>query len=106
MHRRGRNHSSRGLSWPAKTLDAAQATLKRNDRLNAAHARYLGSALTANRALDGRSIYSPSSTDALPARIRTAHELVVAGIAMQPPDESRVCQAQAEHAAHHARILR
>ena len=33
---------SRDLSWPAKALDAARATLEqRGDRLNAAHARYL-----------------------------------------------------------------
>ena len=34
--------ASRDLTWPAKTLDAARATLERHDdRLNAAHARYL-----------------------------------------------------------------
>src|SRR5215472_12617889 len=34
--------ASRDLSWPAKTLDAARATLEEHgDRLNAAHARYL-----------------------------------------------------------------
>src|SRR5262245_34241316 len=33
---------SRDLTWPAKTLDAARATLEqRGDRLNAAHARHL-----------------------------------------------------------------
>ncbi len=33
---------SRDLSWPAKTLDAARATLEQHgDRVNAAHARYL-----------------------------------------------------------------
>src|SRR6202451_4755491 len=33
---------SRDLTWPAKTLDAARATLEAHgDRLNAAHARYL-----------------------------------------------------------------
>src|SRR5678815_2617850 len=33
---------SRDLSWPAKALDAARATLEEHgDRLNAAHARYL-----------------------------------------------------------------
>jgi hypothetical protein len=34
--------ASRDLSWPAKTLDAARATLEEHgDRLNAAFARYL-----------------------------------------------------------------
>src|SRR5476651_1876433 len=33
---------SRDLGWPAKTLDAARATLEAHgDRVNAAHARYL-----------------------------------------------------------------
>src|SRR5262249_4498467 len=33
---------SRDLGWPAKTLEAARATLEEHgDRLNAAHARYL-----------------------------------------------------------------
>src|SRR6202044_2464699 len=33
---------SRDLGWPAKTLDAARATLEAHgDRMNAAHARYL-----------------------------------------------------------------
>src|SRR3954451_18083974 len=33
---------SRDLNWPAKTLDAARATLEAHgDRVNAAHARYL-----------------------------------------------------------------
>src|SRR5215471_5069156 len=33
---------SRDLTWPAKTLDAARATLEqRGDRLNAAYAQYL-----------------------------------------------------------------
>src|SRR4029077_4994563 len=34
---------SRDLGWPAKALDAARATLEEHgDRVNAAHARYLG----------------------------------------------------------------
>src|SRR5687767_5984409 len=34
--------ASRDLSWPAKALDAAEATLEAHgDRTNAAHARYL-----------------------------------------------------------------
>jgi hypothetical protein len=33
---------SRDLGWPAKTLDAARATLEEyGDRVNAAHAQYL-----------------------------------------------------------------
>ena len=36
--------ASRDLGWPAKTLDAARATLEAHgDRANAAHARYLKS---------------------------------------------------------------
>src|SRR5215203_3297631 len=76
---------SRDLGWPAKALDAARATLEQHgDRVNAAHARYLevrrllliGRIAEAERALAG---LDPSP---LPPALRTAHELVVAGIAI------------------------
>ena len=77
---------SRDLSWPAKTLDTARATLEAHgDRVNAAHARYLevrrllliGHLDEAERALAdlNPALFPPAS--------RTAHELVVAGIAMR-----------------------
>ncbi|MER8605976.1 helix-turn-helix domain-containing protein [Mesorhizobium sp. M1233] len=77
---------SRDLTWPAKALDAARATLeKHGDRVNAAHARNLdvrrllliGHLDEAERRLDG---FDPSP---LPPASRAAHDLAVAGIAIR-----------------------
>jgi hypothetical protein len=77
---------SRDLGWPEKALDAARATLEAHgDRVNAAHARYLGVRRllligrldAAERALSG---VDPAP---FPPALRAAHELVVAGIAMR-----------------------
>jgi hypothetical protein len=100
---------SRDLSWPAKTLDTARATLEAHgDRVNAAHARYLevrrllliGHLDEAERALAdlNPALFPPAS--------RTAHELVVAGIAMRRlrTKAARAALARAERAAHHAGI--
>ena len=100
---------SRDLSWPAKTLDTARATLEAHgDRVNAAHARYLevrrllliGHLDEAERAL------ADLNPALCPPASRTAHELVVAGIAMRRlrTKAARAALARAERAAHHARI--
>ena len=100
---------SRDLGWPAKALDAARATLEAHgDRVNAAHARYLevrrllltGRIHEAERALAG---LDPAP---LPPASRTAHELVVAGIAIRRlrTRAARAALARAERAAHRARI--
>src|SRR6202012_5875437 len=77
---------SRDLGWPAKALDAARATLETHgDQVNAAHARYLavrrllliGHLDEAERALAG---LDPTP---FPPALRTAHELVVAGVALR-----------------------
>jgi hypothetical protein len=77
---------SRDLNWPTKALEAARATLEAHgDRLNAAHARYLavrrllliGRLDEAERALAG---LDPTP---FPPALRTAHELVVAGVALR-----------------------
>jgi len=100
---------SRDLGWPAKTLDTARATLeKHGDRANAAHARHLevrrllliGRLDEAERALgdlDPGSLTPPS---------RTAHELVVAGIAIRRlrTKVARNALARARRAAALARI--
>src|SRR5260370_37872855 len=73
--------ASRDLTWPAKALDAAQATLEAHgDLVNAAHARYLdvrrllliGRLDEAERALAG---LNPAH---FPPALQTAHELVLA----------------------------
>ncbi|MET0555107.1 MAG: helix-turn-helix domain-containing protein [Vicinamibacteria bacterium] len=76
----------RDLGWPARALDAARETLERHgDRLNAAHARHL----EARRLLlIGRVAEAARALEALdpapfPPAWRSAHELVVAGIAMR-----------------------
>src|SRR4030095_4806194 len=100
---------SRDLGRPAKTLDAARATLEAHgDRVNAAHARHLevrrllltGRIQEAERALDE---LDPSP---FPPASRTAHELVVAGIAMRRlrTKAVRAALARAERAARDARI--
>ena len=100
---------SRDLGWPAKTLDAARATLERHgDRVNAAHARYLavrrllliGRLDEAERALAG---VDPAP---FPPASRAAHELVVAGIALRGlrTKDARDALARAGHAARDAGI--
>jgi hypothetical protein len=96
---------SRDLSWPAKTLDGARATLEQHgDRVNAAQARYLeirrllllGHLDEAERRL---AAFDPAP---LPPSLRTAHELVVAGIAVRRL-RIKVAGAALKRAAHAAR---
>jgi hypothetical protein len=100
---------SRDLSWPAKTLDAARATLEEHgDRLNAAHARYLevrrlvliGHLDEAERRLAG---LDPAP---LPSALVAAHELLIAGIAIRRlrTKTARAALARAENAARHSGI--
>jgi hypothetical protein len=100
---------TRDLGWPAKALDAARATLEAHgDRANAAHARHLevrrllliGRLDEAERALAG---LDPAP---FPPASRTAHELVVAGIAVRRlrTKAARAALARAERAARHAGI--
>jgi len=101
--------ASRDLGWPAKTLDAARATLEaRGDLRNAAHARYLearrllliGHVEAAEQALAG------IDTAILPAASRAMCELVSAGIAVRrlQSDAARAAFARAVEAAREARI--
>ncbi len=101
--------ASRDLNWPAKTLDAARATLDAHgDRVNAAHARYLeirrlvliGNLEQAQHALDK---LDPAS---LPPALRTIHDLALAGIAMRrlQTKTARAALSRAERAAREARI--
>src|SRR6185503_16391753 len=101
--------ASRDLTWPAKALDAARATLEAHgDRVNAAHARYLeirrllliGRLDEAERKLAG---LDPAP---FPPAARAAHELVVAGIAMRrlQTRAARAALARAGRAADQAGI--
>jgi len=101
--------ASRDLGWPAKALAAARATLEaHDDRVNAAHARYLevrrfvliGRLDEAERMLDD---FDPTP---FPPASRTVYELVVTGIAMRRlrTKAARAALARAERAARQAGI--
>src|SRR6476620_10943171 len=77
---------SRDLGWPAKALDAARATLEAHgDLANAAHARYLEvrRLLLIGRVSDAERALGNLDPAPFPPALRTAHELVVAGIAIR-----------------------
>jgi tetratricopeptide (TPR) repeat protein len=101
--------AARDLGFSTKALDVARETLEAHgDRVNAAHARYLevrrllliGRLDQAERALD------PMDASPLPSPLRTAHELVVAGIAMRRIEAkaARAAMRRAERAARDAGI--
>src|SRR5207245_1347212 len=100
---------SRDLGWPAKALDAARATLEEHgDRANAAHARYLEARrlLLIGRVDEAERTLAELDPTLFPPASRTAHELVVAGIAMRRlrTKAARAALARAERAARLARI--
>jgi DNA-binding transcriptional ArsR family regulator len=86
---------SRELSWPTRALDSARATLEAHgDRVNAAHARYLGirRLLLIGRMDEAEHILATLDPVALPPALKTTHELVVAGLAIRG---LRISQAHA-----------
>ena len=100
---------SRDLGWPVKTLDAARVTLEdHGDVLNAAHARYLSvrRLLLVGRLDEAERALTDIDHTLLPPTLRTAHELVVAGIAMRrlDTDVARAALARAADTAREARI--
>jgi hypothetical protein len=100
---------SRDLGFPAKTLDAARATLDAHgDRLNAAHARYLEvrRLLLIGRLDEAERILAHLDPAPFPPASRTSHELVIAGIAMRRlrATVARAALARAERAARAAQI--
>jgi hypothetical protein len=100
---------SRDLGWPAKALDVARATLEAHaDWVNAAHARYLAvrRLVLIGRIDEAERALAELDPELLPPASRTAHELVVAGIAIRRlrTRAARAALARAKRAAHHARI--
>jgi hypothetical protein len=100
---------SHDLGWPAKALDAARATLeKHGDRVNAAHARHLEirRLVLIGRLNDAEHRLADLDPTPFPPALRTAHELVVAGIAMRRlrTKTARAALTRAERAARDARI--
>jgi hypothetical protein len=101
--------ASRDLGWSAKALDSARATLENHgDRVNAAHARYLEvrRLLLIGRLEEAERMLADLDPALLPPASRTAHELVIAGIAMRRirTKDARAALARAEHAARLADI--
>jgi tetratricopeptide (TPR) repeat protein len=101
--------ASRDLGWPAKALEAARATLEEHgDRVNAAHARYLvvRRLLLIGRLDEAERALAELDPAPFPPASRTAHELVVAGIAIRRlrTKAARAALARAERAARHASI--
>ena len=100
---------SRDLNWPAKTLDMARAALEAHgDRVNAAHARYLGirRLLLIGRLDEAERRLAELDPAPFAPASRAAHELVVAGIAMRRlrTGTARAALARAERAARLAGI--
>src|SRR5258705_11477072 len=100
---------SRDLGWPAKALDSARATLEAHgDRANAAHGRHpeVRRLLLIGRLDEAEHSLAELDPTRLPPASRTAHELVVAGIAMRRlrTKEARAALARAERAARNAGI--
>jgi hypothetical protein len=100
---------SRDLSWPTKALVAARATLeKHGDGVNAAHARHLEvrRLLLIGRIDEAACALVQLNPSPFPPASRTAHELVVAGVAMRRlrPRTARAALDRARRAARDARI--
>src|SRR2546422_7668883 len=100
---------SRDLGWPAKVLDAARVTLEEHgDRVNAAHARYLEvrRLLLIGRIDEAESTLAELDPAPFPPALKTAHELVVAAIAMRRlrTKAARAALVRAESAARQTRI--
>jgi hypothetical protein len=100
---------SRDLNWSATALDAARVTLEEHgDRVNAAHARYLEvrRLLLIGRLDEAERALAELDPAPFPPASRTAHELVVAGIAIRRlrTKVARAALARAEDAARRAGI--
>ncbi len=99
---------SRDLSWTARRLDAARATLEEHgDLANAAHARYLG---IRHLLLVGKLDEAERALTQVPARVplplKIGHELILAQIAMRRlrTREARSALDRASRVAAHANI--
>jgi hypothetical protein len=100
---------SRDLSWPAKTLDAARATLEAHgDRVNAAHARILEGRrlLLIGRLNEAEHVLAELDHTPLPPALNAAREMAIAGIAMRrlQTKAARAALTRAERAAREAEI--
>ena len=100
---------SRELTFPAKALDAARATLEQHgDRANAAHARHLEARrlLLVGQLDDAERRLAAIDPAPFPPARRAVHELVLAGIAIRRlrTKHARTALARASTAARQAGI--
>lgn len=100
---------SRELSWPVKELATVQATLKQNgDALNAVHACHLQArrSLLLGQLDEAERLLGTVDPAPLPPIRRAAHEMILAGIAMQRlrTGPARAALTRAQEAAHLTRI--
>jgi tetratricopeptide (TPR) repeat protein len=100
---------SRDLGFSAKALEAARAALERHgDRRNAAHARHLEirRLLLIGRLGEAERMLASFDAALLPAALRAAHELVVAGVALRRLriKTARAALLEADRAARQAGI--
>lgn len=98
---------SRDLTWPARTLDAARATLeKHGDWVNAAHARHIESRrlILVGRLAEAEQALAALDPAPFPPASRAVYELAVASIAIRRlrTRAARAAIERAEHAARHA----
>ena len=101
--------ASRDLTWPSRSLVAARRALeRRGDHSNAAHARYLEirRLLLIGRLDEAERMLANVDPTLLRPALKTAHELVVAGIALRRlrTKTARQALARAREAARVARI--
>ena len=101
--------AARDLGWPAHRLEAARAALDAHgDRVNAAHARHLEvrRLLLIGRLDEAEHGLAGLDPSPFPPASKTAHELVVAGIAMRRlrTKAARAALSRAKDAADHSRI--
>ena len=100
---------SRDLNWPTRALAAARATLEAHgDRLNATHAQHLEvrRLLLVGRLDEAERSIARLDAAPLPAALRVAHELAIAGIAIRRlrTQAARAAFARAARAARHTGI--
>lgn len=100
---------SRDLGWSEQALAAAQATLEQHgDVPNAVHARHLHArrALLLGQLHDAERALRPVDPQRLPPARRAAHEMIIAGTAMQrlQTDTARAAFSRAAEAARHSGI--
>jgi DNA-binding transcriptional ArsR family regulator len=100
--------AARDLGWPARLLEAAQATLEdHGDVANATHATYLAirRELLMGRLDDAERMLSPFDPARFPPAARAVHELIVAGIAIRRL-RTKAARAALTRAARAARLAR